>query len=314
MDILEIIRYENENTYVDFKRSQYHNNEDFLKDIMAMVNSNTDVSKRYIIIGVKHSPSGNREFCSIPREEFRDDAVYQDLVRNNIEPEIKFIYKPVEFEGQLLGVFEISECENRPYVMKKKFGTLEQGTCYIRRGSQQGRAVRADLEVMYEERYKKQREKDIKHSYLHLLKREFENNKALLHHMRLFSSGGPIIAELWSPAAEITNHFIFEAWDSLMRSGIIASLEFEEMETYRQAIKEIRDAVFYVRKAQSNWVRVLTGDKPIYSPRTETSELKQVIPPDVILQQDVKECEKAIKDALEASERAIRLVESNHGI
>lgn len=314
MDLLEIIRYENESIYADFKRSQYQNNEDFLKDIMAIANANTDVSKRYIIIGVKHSPNGNRDFYSIPREEFKDDAVYQDLIRNNIEPEIKFIYKPFEVEGHLLGVFEISECENRPYVMKKKFGTLEQGACYIRRGSQQSRAVRADLEIMYEERYKKQRERDIKQSYLHLLKLEFENNKALLNHMGLFSSGGPIIAELWSPAAEIANHFIFEAWDSLMRSGIIASLEFDEMEAYREAIKAIRDAVFYVRKAKSNWVRVLTWDKPIYSPRTETAELKQVIPPDVILQQDVKECEKAIKDALEASERAIRLLESIHGI
>ncbi|MFI8715387.1 helix-turn-helix domain-containing protein [Brevibacillus brevis] len=173
MDLFEIIRYENENIYVDFKRSQYQNNEDFLKDIMAMANANTDVSKRYIIIGVKHSPGGSREYFSIPTEEFKDDAIYQDLVRNNIEPEIKFIYRPVEFEGHLLGVFEISECENRPYVMKKKFGTLEQGACYIRRGSQQGRAVRTDLEIMYEERYKKQRERDIKHSYLHLLKREF---------------------------------------------------------------------------------------------------------------------------------------------
>ncbi|MFI8715388.1 hypothetical protein [Brevibacillus brevis] len=145
-------------------------------------------------------------------------------------------------------------------------------------------------------------------------KYKFENNRNLLYQMGLFSSGGPIIAELWSPAAKIANNFIFEAWDSLLRSGIIASLEFDEMEAYRQAIKAIRDAVFCVRKAQSNWVRVLTWDKPMYSPRTEIAELKQVVPPDVILQQDVKECEKAIKDALEESDRAIRLLESNNGI
>jgi len=281
---------------------------------MAMANANTDIGKRYIIIGVKHSPNGSREFFSIPRDEFKDDADYQDLVRQNIEPEIKFIYKSFEFEEHLLGIFEISECEQRPYVMKKTQGKLEQGACYIRRGSQQGRVIRADLEIIYEERFKKQRERNVKYSYLDLLKHEFENNKALLHHMERFASGGPVIPELWSPAAEIANHFIFEAWDSIMRSGIIASLEFDEIQTYRQAIQAIREAVFYVRKAHSNWIRALTWNEPLYVSEAETTELKQPISPNLMLQQDVRECEKAINDAVEASKRAIVLLKSSHGI
>ncbi|MBS5913111.1 MAG: ATP-binding protein [Paenibacillus macerans] len=313
MELLDIIRYENESTYVDFKKTQYQDNESFLKDIMAMANANTDINKRYIIIGVKHMPNGDRNFFCIPKDEFKDDADYQDLVRQNIEPEIKFVYKAVEFEGHLLGVFEITNCEQRPYVMKKAKGKLEQGACYIRRGSQQGRVIREDLEIMYEKRFKKQRERDIKNSYIYLLKQEFENNRALLHHMARFSTGGPIIAELWSPAAEIANRFIFEAWDSIMRSGIIASLEFNEMQTYRQAVKAIREAVFYVRKAHSNWIRALTWDKPLYVSSAESSELKQPISPNAILQQDVRECGKAINDAIEASKRAIELLESNRG-
>lgn len=313
LELLDIIRYENESTYVDFKRSEYQNKEDFLKDIMAMANANTDVNKRYIIIGVKHSTSGSREYFSIPRNEFKDDAEYQDLVRMNIEPEIKFVYKPVEFGEHLLGVFEITDCEQRPYVMKKTQGRLEQGVCYIRRGSQQARVIRADLEIIYEERFKKQRERDIKNSYIHLLKQEFENNKALLQYMDKFSTGGPVIAELWSPAAEIANHFIFEAWDSIMRSGIIASLEFDEMQIYRQAIKAIREAIFYVRKAHSNWSRALNWDKPLYVSSAEKNALKQSISPNLILQQDVQECGKAIRDAIEASKRAVELLELNYG-
>jgi len=313
MELLDIIRYENESTYVDFKRSQYQNKEDFLKDIMAMANANTDVNKRYIIVGVKHSTSGSREYFSIPRNEFKDDADYQDLVRQNIEPEIKFVYKPVELREYLLGVFEISECENRPYVMKKKFGTLEQGASYIRRGSQHARVIRADLEMIYEERFKKQRERDIKNSYIYLLKQEFENNKALLIHMDRFSTGGPVIAELWSPAAEIANHFIFEAWDSIMRSGIIALLEFNEMQIYRQAIKAIREAVFYVRKANSNWSRALNWNNPLYVSSAEANILKQSISPNLILQQNVRECEQAINVAVKASERAIEFLDSNYG-
>lgn len=314
LDLSEIIRYENESTYVDFKRDQYQDKEAFLKDIMAMANANTEAKKRYIIIGVKHIPNGTREYHSIPDDEFKDDSEYQNLVRNNVEPEIKFSYKPFDFEGHLLGVFEITDCNQRPYSMKKSFGKVEQGACYIRRGSQQGRAVRADLEIMYEERYKKQRERDIKFSYLHLLKREFMNNRTFLYRMDTFMSEGPIIAELWTPAAEISNHFILEAWDSLMRSGIIASLEFEEMETYRYAVKTIRDAIYYVREAKSNWLRILTWDNPMIESNVQPPELRQPTSPKIVLQQNVRTCKEGIKIAQEAIEKAIRVLEENHGV
>ncbi|WP_238357996.1 hypothetical protein [Cohnella zeiphila] len=58
---------------------------------------------------------------------------------------------------------------------------------------------------------------------------------------------GPIIEEIWATAGEISDHFVFEAWDTLMRSGHIASLEFKEMEIYRYAVKTVREAVFAVR-------------------------------------------------------------------
>lgn len=149
MELLDLIRYENESTYVDFKRSQYENKESFLKDIMAMANANTDISKRYIIIGVKHSPKGSREFFGIPRDEFKYDADNQDLVRQNIEPEIKFIYKSFEFEEHLLGIFEISECEQRPYVMKKTQGKLEQGACWLNDISRPTHLSEHDVPLFY---------------------------------------------------------------------------------------------------------------------------------------------------------------------
>ncbi|QYR21135.1 hypothetical protein KZ483_26075 [Paenibacillus sp. sptzw28] len=80
MNIQEIIEYENESTYVDFKKFQYHNNEDFLKDIMSMSNADIDINKRYIIIGIKHLPDGRKEFDPIEGKEFKDDSDYQELV------------------------------------------------------------------------------------------------------------------------------------------------------------------------------------------------------------------------------------------
>ena len=66
----DLIKYENENTCLDFKAIQYEKSqyEELIKDIMSMANADVE-NDRYIIIGVKHKPSGDRkryqsELCS----------------------------------------------------------------------------------------------------------------------------------------------------------------------------------------------------------------------------------------------------------
>ncbi|MFD2672227.1 AlbA family DNA-binding domain-containing protein [Marinicrinis sediminis] len=312
MDIQQIIEFENESSYVDFKKNQYQNSEDLLKDILAMANANIENKKRYIIIGVKYLPDGSRELHSIPNNDFKDDSDYQELVRSNIEPEIQFKYIPVEFQGKLLGVFEIEECDDRPYVMKKTYKRLEKGFCYIRRGSQNGRVIREDLEVIYGDRYKRKRQFEIKNSYLHLLKHEFKNNRRLLYTMDTYICEGPIIRELWDTASEISNHFNFEAWDSLMRSGVIASLEYEEMEKYRFAIKTIRDSIYYVREVSANWMRILAWNHPIYQSEVMSHELRQPASPKLVLQTSVKNCKESLKISQDAILSAIEILDLKH--
>ena len=43
-----------------------------------------------------------------------------------------------------LGIFKISQCNKKPYMMKKKFKELEIGHCWIRKGSHQFRMTRED--------------------------------------------------------------------------------------------------------------------------------------------------------------------------
>lgn len=112
-----------------------------------MANAPID-SKKYIVVGVKDKPDGEKEFYSVPRESFVDQAIYEQIIRENIEPSIEFSYSPVEVDGNLLGVFEIGPCNNPPYMMKKDFQSLKKGDCYIRRGSQQDRLTRRDLDEL----------------------------------------------------------------------------------------------------------------------------------------------------------------------
>ncbi|WP_336788312.1 AlbA family DNA-binding domain-containing protein [Paenibacillus sp. MMO-177] len=312
MQLDEIIKYENENTFVDFKKTQYSRNEDLIKDIMAMANADSDVLTRYIIVGVKLYPGGDRDYHAIPEHEFKDDADYQQIIRQYIEPEIKFSYFPYHFEENRLGIIKIYAGQSRPYLLKRQLGNLNPGDGYIRRGSQQARLIREDLEVIYEDRYRKQREQEIKNSYLHLLRHEYRNNKDLLWIMNSYITEGRILKEIWEAAGEISNHFVFEAWDSLMRSGLIASLAFGEMDTYRYAVKTVRDAIRSVRTAKANWLRLWDWDK--VGQGENVKMISQPIPKSVTLQQSIHNCREAIKIAQNALDSAIQLLESTHQI
>ena len=116
---------------------------------------------------------------------------------------------------------------------------------------------------------------------------------------------GPIIKEIWLPASELSNHFVFEAWDSLMRSGIIAMLELDEVETYRFAIKKIREAIYNVREASSNWLRILAWDKAM---EENKNVINQRFPSKIVLQQNVSSTRDVIKIAKEAIQKAIDLL------
>lgn len=142
-----LIRYEREGTKLDFKRQQYHKEkyQDLLKDIMSMANTPIG-GKRYIIVGVKEKPDGTKEFHPIPKDEIVDQATYQQIVRENIEPNINFSYYSIELDGNLLGIIEIDKCEDPPYMMKKDYKALKKGDCFIRRGSQQERITRRDID------------------------------------------------------------------------------------------------------------------------------------------------------------------------
>ncbi|MEH7504944.1 ATP-binding protein [Neobacillus drentensis] len=143
-----LIKYERESTKLDFKREQYQKEkfQDLIKDIMSMANAPVE-GKKYIIVGVKEKPDNTKEYFSINKDEFVDQATYQQIIRENVEPIIDFSYYPIEFDGILFGIFEIERCDNPPYMMKKDYkGILKKGECYVRRGTQQERMTRRDLD------------------------------------------------------------------------------------------------------------------------------------------------------------------------
>jgi len=150
-NIDDLIEYYDENLNLDFKGSQYMRGKhaDLIKDIIAMANADTN-DECYIIIGVIHNNGGQKELRGINREGFIDDAVYQQLIRENVEPDIKFEYILYEYTGKCFGVFKIGNCDDKPYMMKKDYNSLKKGDSWIRKGSHQPRMIRRDLDAIYE--------------------------------------------------------------------------------------------------------------------------------------------------------------------
>ena len=145
----DLIRYENEHSALDFKAKQYRKevHEDLLTDVLAMANADV-LGDRHIVVGVNHRPDGTREFIGVKADEFVDPAIYQNLVRANIEPDLDLDYFCLDVEGTKLGVIRISGCEHQPYMMRKDFGRLRAGDAFVRKGSHQARLTRPDLERM----------------------------------------------------------------------------------------------------------------------------------------------------------------------
>lgn len=152
-DLVDLVRFDLEGASVDFKAVQYtrERHEDLLKDVLSMANADVD-GDRFIVLGVKLRPDGSRQFRGIPKEEFRDAAEYQQLILQNIEPELGIDYLPVEVDDVLIGVLRIHDCNDPPYLMRKQYGGLQHGEGFVRKGTHQPRLARRDFERFLKER------------------------------------------------------------------------------------------------------------------------------------------------------------------
>jgi hypothetical protein len=153
-ELSELILFENENVRLDFKRDEYTKEKysSFLKDVISMANASTP-EIRYIIIGLKPKSIEDRGIVGL-KNEITDAATFQQLVIQNIEPELIIDYFVYSLENNKFGIFKISSCDNPPYLMKKDYGNGEnkllKGEGFIRKGAHQTRLIRADYDKYFQ--------------------------------------------------------------------------------------------------------------------------------------------------------------------
>jgi hypothetical protein len=106
-------------TGILFRRNAYgergvHN---FLKDVLALANADVEGS-RYIVVGIDFDEKGQKQAHAVDSADFAGKPSYQSLANEYIEPAIRLHYKPVSMNGARVGVFEIGDCQDRPYMMR----------------------------------------------------------------------------------------------------------------------------------------------------------------------------------------------------
>jgi hypothetical protein len=148
-NIIQLIENGHECEYLDFKAKHYPSKgtPDLLKDLMAMANAEHQGS-RYIIMGVKDNPREGRRIDGISKSDQVDSSTYQEFILNNIEPDIYLNVYYFDYQDKNIGIIEIQNSPDRPYMIKKN-GLLNEGFCMVRKGSQQSVAKRSDFDRFY---------------------------------------------------------------------------------------------------------------------------------------------------------------------
>jgi hypothetical protein len=110
---------------------------------------------RYIVVGADLDSRGRKTVHSIDADDFSGKPSYQSLANEFIEPPVRIRYKPVTIDGKRLGVFEIGDSQDRPYMMRIDYSEkLRRGDAYIRSKTGAMKMGRRQLAELFERKFR----------------------------------------------------------------------------------------------------------------------------------------------------------------
>ena len=127
---------------------------EFLRDVLAMANASVD-GARYIIVGAAVDDQGRKRIQDIDADDFAGKPSYQALANEFIEPPIRIKYQPAIVDGHKVGVYEIADCQDRPYMMRiDQSESLRRGDAYQRSNNAAIKLGRRQLQAMFEAKFR----------------------------------------------------------------------------------------------------------------------------------------------------------------
>lgn len=154
--LLRIVRSASPSSGVQFRDSAFgrHGIQEFLRDVLAIANAAVD-GTRYIVTGVAFDADGRKTIRTLDRDDFSGNPAYQALANDHIEPPLRIRYEPVSIDGSRVGVYEIGDCQDRPYMMRVDYSeTLRRGDAYLRVNDAVVKMGRRQLQAMFERKFR----------------------------------------------------------------------------------------------------------------------------------------------------------------
>ncbi len=155
-NLLSIVRSATPSTDTQFRATAYGTAgaRDFLRDVLAMANASVE-GTRYIIVGADFDKSGRRTVKKVDSADFTGKPAYQALANEFIEPPVRLRYQPVMLDGTRLGVYEIGDCQDRPYMMRIDYSeSLRRGDAFVRANNAAVKMGRSQLQALFELKFR----------------------------------------------------------------------------------------------------------------------------------------------------------------
>jgi len=154
--LLKMARSATPGTGVQFRKEKYGSGgiRSFLRDVLAMANAPVE-GPRYIVVGTDFDSRGRKCVHAIDADDFSGKPSYQALANEYIEPPLRIRYKPVTIDGKRVGVFEIADSQDRPYMMRIDYSEkLRRGDAYTRANSNVMKMGRRQLGELFELKFR----------------------------------------------------------------------------------------------------------------------------------------------------------------
>ena len=143
-------------TAVQFRKKAYGKKgvHEFLRDVLAIANASIE-GNRYIITGIEFDQKGRKLVAAVDESDFSGKPAYESLANEHIEPPIRIRYQPVTVDGARVGVFEIGNCQDRPYMMRVDHSELlRRGDAYMRVNDSAVKMGRRQLQTLFEKQFR----------------------------------------------------------------------------------------------------------------------------------------------------------------
>jgi hypothetical protein len=154
--LLKIARSATPGTGIQFRKQEYGSSgiRSFLRDVLAMANAPVE-GPRYIVVGADFDSRGRKCVHAVDAEDFSGKPSYQSVANEYIEPPLRIRYKPVSVDGKRVGVFEIADCQDKPYMMRIDYSEkLRRGDAYTRSKENVMKMGRRQLSELFERKFR----------------------------------------------------------------------------------------------------------------------------------------------------------------